>query len=113
MSKNNKAAKQAEEPETTAPETVETQTPEAETPAVEAQPEEAAGAEAAEPAKAKAKLSKKQQLPDFMAAYVKSYPGEKVFHVTSDRQVFLDKDYHLAKMHQRSLGKGEIKTYNV
>lgn len=69
---------------------------------------------ASEPTKTKpAPAAKKTKLPEFLTGYVKAYPGEKVFHVTSDRQVFLDKDYNFAKAHQRGLGKGEIKTYNL
>lgn len=56
---------------------------------------------------------KKKSFPDFLTGHINRYPAEKVFHVTSDRQVFLDKDYHLAKLHQRNLGKGEIKSYNI
>ena len=59
------------------------------------------------------KQSPKPALPGFLKSYTKSYPAEKVFHVTSDKQVFLDKDYSLAKAHQNSLGKGEITTYNI
>ena len=55
----------------------------------------------------------KPKYPAFLGSYVKSYPNEKVFHVTSDNQVFLDKDYHMAKLHQKGLGKGEITTYNL
>lgn len=71
------------------------------------------GRQPEEPAPAKAKKQTKPGVPDFLQGYIKSYPGEKAFHVTSDRQVFLDKDYNLAKLHQNSLGKGELKTYNL
>ena len=43
----------------------------------------------------------------FIAPYKKAYPKEKAFHVTSDKQVFLEKDRGLAMLHQRSLGNGE------
>lgn len=52
--------------------------------------------------------------PAFLEDYIKAYPGERVFHVTSDHQVFLDKDYGLAVNHQRSLpGDDYIQTYNL
>lgn len=57
--------------------------------------------------------SKNASRPAFLAQYIKAYPGEKVFYVTSDRQVFLGKDYNLAKFHQNSLGKGELKSYTI
>lgn len=51
---------------------------------------------------------------DFLAPYRKAYPGVKTFHVTTDKQVFLDKDEHLAKLHQRSIGAdGKIQTIKV
>jgi hypothetical protein len=37
----------------------------------------------------------------FIAPYRKAYPKEKQFHITSDKQVFLGKDLHYAKMHQK------------
>ena len=36
-----------------------------------------------------------------IVSYKKAYPKEKAFHVTSDNQVFLEKDLALAKMHQK------------
>ena len=54
-----------------------------------------------------------KRVPDFLEPYLRRYSGEKVFHVTSDRQVFLDKNHHLARLHQESLGKGKLKTYNI
>lgn len=84
-----------------------------------AEPETAKQAEATAASKPAARpstrpaASRKPAYPAFLESYVKAYPNEKVFHVTSDRQVFLDKDYHMAKVHQRSLGKGEITTYNI
>lgn len=76
------------------------------------QPEEAPE-EASTEEPAKVKKAAKAKFPAFLEGYIKSYPDEKAFHVTSDRQVFLDKDYNLAKLHQNSLGKGELKTYNI
>ncbi len=40
--------------------------------------------------------------------YRKLYPGNKTFHITSDRQVFLDKDKGLADLHQRGLNDGKV-----
>jgi len=46
--------------------------------------------------------------------YAKAYPREKVFHVTSDMQVFLSCDKNLAELHQKSLEKDEkIQTIKV
>lgn len=45
--------------------------------------------------------------------YAKQYPKNKTFHVTSDKQVFLDKDKNLAELHQRSLKEGKVTTVNV
>ncbi|MEG1763345.1 MAG: hypothetical protein RR256_07040, partial [Bacteroidales bacterium] len=42
-------------------------------------------------------------IPEFMKGYLKNYPGEKVFYITSDKQVFLEKDHSLAVLHQASL----------
>ena len=120
--KSNKAAQAAKE---TAPEAVvnqeeavaQGQAPEAETDAASGQ--EAMVEEVAEKttksAKEKNTASKaaKPKYPSFLDSYIKAYPNEKVFHVTADKQVFLDKDYHFAKAHQNGLGKGEITTYNI
>lgn len=45
--------------------------------------------------------------------YAKAYPDCKTFHITSDKQVFLDKDKNLAQFHQKGLGEGEVRTINV
>lgn len=112
MSKQNKTTT-AQAVETKAPAEVEKQTPAAEkaevdnpTPVAEDATEKTA------PAKT-AKQPQKAKMPDFMKGYIKAYPKERVFHVTTDKQVFLGKDYSLAKAHQKSLGKGEITTYNL
>lgn len=61
----------------------------------------------------KAPANRKKQA-NFIAPYAKAYPGEKIFLVTSDRQVFLLKDKGLAENHQRSLKNGEkIQTIKV
>ncbi len=84
--------------------------------AMTAEAEEAATAaeETAAEEKNAAKTAKDyKRVPDFLEPYLRRYSGEKVFHVTSDRQVFLDKNHHLARLHQQSLGKGKLKTYNI
>ena len=45
--------------------------------------------------------------------YAKAYPDCRAFHITSDGQVFLDKDKNLAQYHQKGLGEGEVRTVNV
>lgn len=45
--------------------------------------------------------------------YAKHYPACDTFHITSDKQVFLDVDKSLATYHQRSLGEGEVQTIKV
>lgn len=40
--------------------------------------------------------------------YFKNYPGEKVLHVASDMQVFLDRNKGLATIHQGTLPKGSL-----
>ena len=84
-------------------------------PEQEAKVEEVAAAttEAANESATRNKSASKPKYPAFLAGYIKAYPNEKVFHVTADKQVFLDKDYHFAKAHQNGLGKGEITTYNI
>lgn len=61
---------------------------------------------------AKEEVVKAQKV--FIAPYKKAYPEEKAFHVTSDRQVFLEKDRGLAVLHQKSLKNGEkVQTIKV
>lgn len=46
--------------------------------------------------------------------YKKAYPKNKALHITTDGQVFLEKDKGLAQLHQRGLGgNGEVKTYKT
>lgn len=52
-------------------------------------------------------------LEKLAAKYAKAYPACKVFHITADGQVFLDKDEHLARYHQRGLGEGEVRTIKM
>jgi len=49
--------------------------------------------------------------PGFLKQYRECYPGIKHFHVTGDNLVFFERDYEQAVSHQRSIGKGELKTY--
>lgn len=49
--------------------------------------------------------------PSIIARYRKLYPSSKKFHVTSDGNVFLENDLHLAMNHQKTLKSGELKTY--
>lgn len=45
--------------------------------------------------------------------YAEAYPDCRTFHITTDRQVFLEKDKNLAQFHQKGLGGGEIRTIKV
>ncbi len=55
-----------------------------------------------------------KDIPLFLESYLKAYPKEKAFHVTSDRQVFLEKDLSLARLHQRELkNEGKVQTIKV
>ena len=55
-----------------------------------------------------------KSIPCYLVPYVKAYPNEKAFHVTSDKQVFLEKDRGLAVLHQKSLKNGEkVQTIKV
>lgn len=67
-----------------------------------------------EPQKKSEKPKATKDIPPFLESYVKAYPKETVFHVTSDKQVFLEKDLNLARFHQRSLKtEGEVQTIKV
>lgn len=60
------------------------------------------------------KKKEADRLPAFLAPYVKAYPTNKTFHVTTDRMIFLANDRGLAVMHQNSLKKGgAVETYNL
>lgn len=72
----------------------------------EAQPREAVKAAAEQPRKT-------DPFKALAASYAKYYPHCKAFHITSDKQVFLDKDKNLALLHQAGLGEGEVRTINV
>ncbi len=45
--------------------------------------------------------------------YKKLYPDNKTFHITSDKQVFLEKNKGDAESHQRSLKEGKVTTVKV
>jgi hypothetical protein len=47
----------------------------------------------------------KSLMADYMEDYVKAYPGEKVFYISSDRQVFLAANKADGLAHQNQLDK--------
>lgn len=49
---------------------------------------------------------------ELIARYKKLYPQNKVFHLTSDKQVFLDTGKRDAENHQKTLGEGSLKSYH-
>lgn len=58
------------------------------------------------------------EILEMLSAYVAAYPNEKVFHVTSDKQVFLhtnkrDADAHQTHLNKSEFTKGELKSYEV
>lgn len=53
----------------------------------------------------------KKECPEFLAQYVKCYPTNKKFYVTSDHLVFLESEQKKAAAHQAALGGGELITY--
>lgn len=56
------------------------------------------------------KAQKNKSLSNGMEIYFKCYPEETVFYITSDGQVFLQKNKNDALAHQKRLGSGEIET---
>lgn len=68
-----------------------------------------------EPVKEVQQLAAKcKEQSDFITPYAKAYPKEKAFYVTSDKQVFFEKDRNLAVMHQNSLASEEkVQTIKV
>lgn len=62
-----------------------------------------------EPAQETGKKGEKS-IPQGMKPYFDNYPANRVFYRTTDGQVFLEKDQHLAANHQRSLKKGDLET---
>lgn len=61
----------------------------------------------------KDKAAKSKEKEDFIEPYKRSYPKEKLFYVTSDKQVFLKKDHQFAKLHQKSLKGGEVEIIEI
>lgn len=58
--------------------------------------------------------AKKDPFEALAEQYAKLYPDNDVFHITSDKQVFLTKDLNLAQLHQSSLKDGEeVKTIKI
>ncbi len=58
--------------------------------------------------------AQERKIPKILEPYIKAYPKERTFHITTDKQVFLEKDLNLARLHQRSLKNGEkIQTIKV
>lgn len=51
------------------------------------------------------------QEPDFLKQYRAAYPKNKKFHVTGDHLVFLNREYKQALAHQKTIARGELKTY--
>ena len=73
-----------------------------------------ADADKPEPQKKPEKSKTTRDIPSFLKSYMRAYPKETAFHVTSDKQVFLEKDLNLARFHQRSLKtEGEVQTIKV
>lgn len=63
--------------------------------------------------KTKAKAKVKSEFESLAERYAKNYPNVRVFHITTDKQVFFEKDKNLALLHQASLGGGEVVTINL
>lgn len=52
-----------------------------------------------------------EQEPAFLAQYRVAYPECFKFYVTGDNSVFLSHEYDKAVSHQKTVEKGELKTY--
>lgn len=63
--------------------------------------------------KTKIKAKVKSEFESLAESYAKNYPNVRVFHITTDKQVFFEKDKNLALLHQASLGGGEVVTINI
>ncbi len=48
-----------------------------------------------------------------LAAFTKLYPGNKVFHFTSDGQMFLDANKRDAETHENSIGGTGVQSFEV
>lgn len=59
------------------------------------------------------KASKNDPFEALAKKYAKLYPDNKVFHITEDKQVFLEDHERDARMHQRSLKTGEVHSIKV
>lgn len=66
-------------------------------------------------AKKAAEKEAKENAPyvEIARRYAEHYPACKAFHITSDKQVFLEADKAEAEAHQREIGKGKVRTINV
>lgn len=66
-------------------------------------------------AKKAAEKEAKENAPyvEIAKRYAEHYPACKAFHITSDKQVFLEADKAEAEAHQREIGKGKVRTINV
>lgn len=66
-------------------------------------------------ADAKAKQEAKANAPfvEIAERYAPHYPDCSAFHITSDKQVFLEGDKAAADEHQAELGKGTVTTIKV
>ncbi len=58
-------------------------------------------------------VKKDDALTALAKGYAKLYPKNKTFHITSDKQVFLDKDKGLADLHQHGLKEGKVTTVTL
>lgn len=71
-------------------------------------------AEAADAVEVKAEKAEGDAMAKFIVPYAKAYPAERLFYVTSDKQVFFEKNKELGVAHQNSLKNGkEIQTIKV
>ncbi len=50
---------------------------------------------------------------DRLSEFAAFYPNNKVFHFTSDNQMFLDKNKRDAEMHEKHIGGKGVKSYSV
>lgn len=109
------AAKEAGSPEEKAAAKEQLATLDASCRAAKAKAEEAAAREAEFRARITAadKAAKTDPFRVLAEKYAEAYPACETFHITSDKQVFLDKDRNLALYHQKGLGEGEVRTIKV
>lgn len=66
-------------------------------------------------AKKAAEKEAKENAPyvEIAKRYAEHYPACRAFHITSDKQVFLENDKAEAEAHQREIGKDKLRTINV